>query len=247
MVTPRQDLATIDAQLAQEAADVSKTIAQPESRKITQDRDGNLIAPGGLNLGNEINVCIVDYCSANDYYTAAYDPNNPAPPVCFARGRELAEMYPEDISPEPQNQQCGIPGKTGCCPHNEWGSAGKGKACKNTRNLAVVLIDELDLEHQEPDLYLIQVPPTGLASCDAALLAAARMYNGVMKAIIPIRTISKGAYTTLQFGSPEPNPHYADLFQYRDLAEKMIGRLPDLTNYRPTKTAQQARPSAIKR
>lgn len=236
MNTKRQDLKTIDETLAQEAANVSKYVGQPSTKKISLDRDGNFVAPGGLALGNEIAVCIVDFCSANDYYTAAYDANNPAPPVCFARGREIEDMIPEESAPEPQNAQCGIPNRPGCCPQNEWGSGGGNrKNCKNTRNLAVVLADDLDLDVEKPELYLMSVPPSALSSFDAMVVQCARMFNsGPIKAIVTVKAIQQGTYTTLQFSMPEINPHYAELFELREAALPIIENLPNLANYRPT-------------
>lgn len=238
MTTSRRDLATIDAELAAEAAKISQQVGQPEARKITIDVNGNFIAPGGLNLGNEIQVCVVDFCSANDYYTAAYDPNNPAPPVCFARGRELADMQPEESSPEPQSDNCKD------CPHNQWGSRGNGKACKNTRSLAVVLMDEFNPEDIEnAEMYLLAVPPTGLKSFDAAALQASRMFNGPpIKAIMTVRAVKQANYTTMQFASPEANPHYADMLELRDDAFDLISRLPDLSNYKPTPQRRPTQP-----
>lgn len=237
MSTQRQDLATIEAQLEAEAAKVSAQVGQPDARKIALDRSGNFIAPGGVNLGTEIEVVVVDFCSANDYYTAAYDANNPKPPVCFARGREIADMYPEEASPEPQSENCAV------CPHNQFGSRGNGKACKNTRSLVVALVNEIDDEDpDETPLYLLSVPPTGLKSFDAAALQAVRILNGPpIKAVYTVRAVSGGTYTTMQFSTPAPNPYLAAVFPLRDKAEELLSRLPDLTNYVPTRQPNQVR------
>lgn len=237
MATERRDLATIDAELAKEAENVRKMVGAPESKKITIDRDGNFAGPGGINLGNEINICVIDFCSANDYYDRPYNPQDPQPPVCFARGREIADMYPEEISPEPQSEDCAK------CPHNQWGSRGNGKACKNMRNLAVVLEEDIDPESgNDPELHLIQVPPTALSSFDAAVLQTARAFNGPpIKAILTLKAVQKGTYTTMQFSSPEPNPHYADLLHLRDAAEDVIARLPDVSNYQPLRAPNRGR------
>ena len=181
-------------------------------------------------LGAEIQVCVIDFCTAHDYYVGTYDPNNPAPPVCFARGRTIAELYPEESAPEPQSETCGP------CPWNQFGSRGNGKACKNTRNLAVVLADELGDEEVDPELHLLVVPPTALKSFDAAVLQCARIFNGPpIKALLTVRVQPMPTYTTMSFSSPEANPHYADVFHLRDAAEDIIGRLPDLSKYVPTK------------
>jgi hypothetical protein len=232
MNKPRQDLATIEAELAAEAARVSDYVGQPDVKKITVDRDGNFVAAGGEKLGNEIHGCIVDFCSANDYYTSAWDPNNPKPPVCFARGRVIADMVPEETSPEPQAESCAV------CPHNVFGSRGNGKACKNTRNLAFVLAEDLERlqEGEVPDLHLISVSPTALASFDAMVKQCARLYSGPpIKAIVSIKAVSKGTYTALQFGNTEPNPYFVEVFPLRDAALDIIGKLPNLDNYVPTK------------
>ncbi len=232
MTTKRQDLATIEAQLEAEAANVSKFVSQPSTKKISLDRDGNFVAPGGLVLGTEIRICVIDFCTAHDFYTASYDPANPAPPVCFARGREIADLYPEESAPEPQSETCAT------CPQNEWGSGGGNrKACKNTRNLGVVLADDLDLESDEdPDLYLLSVPPSAIKSFDAAVIQCARMFNsGPIKAILTVKaTVVNNQYTTLQFMMPEANPDYVRLFELREAVEPIIENLPNMANYKPT-------------
>jgi len=238
----RRDLMAIEQELAARAAQIREQVGQPEARKISLDRSGNFVAAGGVNLGSEITICVVDFCSANDYYTAAYDPNTPRPPVCFARARKLADLAPEPEAPEPQAENCAI------CPHNQFGSRGeKAKACKNTRLLAVVLADELAhlAEGEKPEMHLMSVPPTALRSFDAYALQAARLFNGPpIKTLVTVRAVPKGNYTTLQFSAPEANPYYAEVFELADMAEELLGRLPDLTNYVPTRQSQQrvARP-----
>lgn len=233
---PRQDLATIEAELAAEAARTAEYVGQPDVKKITVDRDGNFVAAGGEKLGSEITVCVVDYCSANDYYTSQWDPNNPKPPVCFARGRVIAEMVPEEEAPEKQSEACAP------CPHNQFGSRGNGKACKNTRNLAVVLAEDIEklADGDRPDMHLISVSPTALTSFDAMVKQCARLYNGPpIKALVTLKAVSKGTYTTLQFGDTEPNPYFAEVFPLRDAAVDIIGRTPNLDNYVPTPKARR--------
>tara|TARA_B100000678_G_scaffold287994_2_gene295604 strand:+ start:12335 stop:13210 length:876 start_codon:yes stop_codon:yes gene_type:complete len=91
--------------------------------------------------GDQIPCVIVHSIHENVYYEGKYDPDNKAPPACFAfwDGDEDTEMAPhpkvdeEDIF-ERQSEDCDS------CPLNAWGSAetGKGKACKNQRRLAVI-------------------------------------------------------------------------------------------------------------
>ena len=226
----RTDLTQIEAQLAEEAKRVSEKLGAPAGRKITIDNTGNLIAPGGEILGTEVDVIVVDFASANYYYTAAYDPNNPASPVCFAFGDVINEMAPEEQSPEPQNADCRT------CPHNQFGSSGNGKACKNTRELAVVLADELEDPDATPEMYMVSVSPTSLKHFDGAAKQIYRLFNGTpIKAILKMKAQQTANYFALTFTDPRPNPHLERVFPLREQVEEIICRQPDLTNYRPTK------------
>ncbi len=87
--------------------------------------------------GNEMAVIIIDSIMENAFYPGAYDIDNPQPPSCFAFGRKDEDMAPHEIVVKAGNQENDV-----ClgCPNNEFGSAdtGKGKACKNTRRLALI-------------------------------------------------------------------------------------------------------------
>jgi hypothetical protein len=96
--------------------------------------------------GNQMAVVILDGIHENIYYGSRYDPDNRAPPKCFAFGREAdgtfvaeVDLQPHDIVDteddfERQSTDCAD------CPQNQWGSAetGRGKACGNRRRLAVI-------------------------------------------------------------------------------------------------------------
>src|SRR6266496_6226194 len=109
---------------------------------------GNMIGTAGGRLkwkgaeipGNKIMVVVLDHIIEYAWYEGAFDPNNPQPPACFAFGRDEKTMTPHEKAADIQNDTCAG------CPQNEFGSAlvGKGKACKNSRRLA--LITQSDLE-----------------------------------------------------------------------------------------------------
>ena len=48
------------------------------------------------------------------------------------------------------------------CPYNQFGSDGKGKACKNMRRLYIMM-------DTRPDIYLLTVPPTSIRDINKAL------------------------------------------------------------------------------
>lgn len=89
---------------------------------------------------NEMAVIILDGILENVYYEGKYDLDTPQGPVCFAFGRDEKTMAPHKIVIEASNQQCGASGLCHGCDMNEFGTAevGRGKACRNTRRLAMI-------------------------------------------------------------------------------------------------------------
>lgn len=124
------------------------------------------IQGGVFSMGKEVlrdsrgplGVVVLDQALENAYYTGAFDPDNPASPVCFAlgfvEGDAAPEMVPHPDAPEPQAEKCSA------CQHNAFGSGenGKGKACKNSIRLAMI-----STSHPlAPDAEIVQIklPPT---------------------------------------------------------------------------------------
>ena len=118
---------------------------------------GGRLSWGGANVpGNAIRVVVLDYCRENALYVGPFDPDNPQPPTCYAFGREEREMAPHEKVEQPQADAC-----TGC-PNNEFGSAdtGRGKACKNTRRLALVAEDAAD--DADAEVFFLKIPVTSV-------------------------------------------------------------------------------------
>lgn len=97
-------------------------------------QSGALSLDGSRVPGNKMDVIILDSIYENTFYKGRFDPDNPSPPVCFALGRGGTELAPHENCEEPQSDICEE------CPMNEFGSSdtGRGKACKNSRRLAVI-------------------------------------------------------------------------------------------------------------
>ena len=89
---------------------------------------------------NQMAVVILDSILENVFYEGKYDPDTPQGPTCFAFGRDEKTMSPHKIVIEASNQQCGASGLCNGCEMNEFGTAevGRGKACRNTRRLAMI-------------------------------------------------------------------------------------------------------------
>lgn len=133
-----------------ELAEFAKQFADQESAAA----GGSFFGLGGGTLtfngnpvpDNEMAVIVVDGIMENVFYPGAYDPATPQSPICFAFGRNELEMKPHVKSLHPQHPQCKG------CPHNEFGSAdvGEGKACRNTRRLAMIAAGNMEKGRFEP-------------------------------------------------------------------------------------------------
>src|SRR5690606_25613194 len=94
---------------------------------------------------NELEVVVVASVFANTLYADKFQPGVVSLPICYAFGDPDSDdpegtMRPHEEAEDPQSDACAD------CPMNQFGSApeGRGKACKNTRRLAVMLAEDLD-------------------------------------------------------------------------------------------------------
>lgn len=135
--------ANIVAQLAQLADQTKQVEANQISSPKISFKSGVMSYQGNAIKGNTMPVVVVDSCLVNAFYEDKFDPDNPQPPACFAFGTGLKDevMKPHVDSLSPQSETCAT------CRHNQWRSAdggtGKGKACKNSRRLALMHADDV--------------------------------------------------------------------------------------------------------
>lgn len=150
--------------------------------------------------GNQFAAVILDAVRVNTFYTTAYNPNSVDPPVCYAIGRNDAELAPHpDMAKDmsyfrPQADRCSG------CPHNQFGSRGQGqgKACSNKRRLYVLLAGTygmtpmglqmnpfMDPEHyRETPFYQVSLPPTSLKAWGEYVRGSAAQYQRPMFALV---------------------------------------------------------------
>ena len=101
-------------------------------------KGGNISYDDQLIPGNTMDVIVVDFLLENGIFRDKYNANKPASPMCYAIGRDEESLKPHQDCEEPQHTDCET------CPNNEWGSdpeGGRGKACKNTRRIAMIPAD----------------------------------------------------------------------------------------------------------
>ena len=227
--TSNQSLATIDQELANEVLDLKSQIGQASGNKIKVESSGDIILPDGGNLGNEIQLVVVDFVSRNNWYSGPYIPGQVSPPDCYAIGKVISTMSPEADSPAIQSDKCST------CELNQFGSGanGKSKACKNSRLAAVLVIDPENPDaHNAPDapLYTIDLPPTAIQSFDGAVAAVARSLAGPpVKAILTMIANNAGTYALIKFVDPVPNPDYALHYARRAETVDMLNRKSDFS------------------
>ncbi len=121
-------------------------------------------------IGDTLSVIALDFVHINSWYDQRFDPDNPAPPACFAISDDGVDMAPFTQSPVMQNEICDG------CPQNAWGSAdtGRGKSCKNQYRIACM---EEDSEPHEADIAMMTLPPTSQRNWDKYVTGLERKLN----------------------------------------------------------------------
>lgn len=102
--------------------------------------------------GDTMDVVIVNAAEfvGRHFYAKNYDPNVVGIPDCWSNDG----VRPDPKAAAPQGKSCDL------CPKNVGGSGanGKGRACKYSRRLAVVLANDVE----NSDVYQIQLPSTSI-------------------------------------------------------------------------------------
>lgn len=120
--------------------------------------------------GNALRCVILAALPENKYFATAYVSGESRSPDCYAFGDMDATdpeetMKPHEEASDPQADACAS------CPMNAWGSAetGRGKACKNTRRLAVITEDAIeDAESIEgAEVRTLSIPVTSVKNWKA--------------------------------------------------------------------------------
>ena len=173
---------------------------------------------------------VLDFVSRNNFYDQKYNRDNPAPPACYAIGKSLKDMAPENDSPDPQNSDCAS------CPLNQFGSGdnGKSKACQNRRLAAVMVIDPENPEASaEPDapIYTLDLSPSNIKSFDGAINMSSKSMGHYIKVLLTVTGKNVGTYATATFSDPVPNEFYAAHYARRAEVEPLLTRKPDFAAY----------------
>jgi len=141
------------SQLRKDAAEESERTPVGSGNRISLKRNGQF-AFQGAEIGDSVDLVIVDHVVSKTYYEEAYDEDNPTPPTCFALKPNSTNIAPHEDIKDAQAETCAE------CWANEWASGrGRGKACSDKNRLAVLHAEDLD-----GDLMYLEVPVTSGAA-----------------------------------------------------------------------------------
>lgn len=145
---------------------------------------GVLTYNGDAVPGNVLECIIIASTHANLYYEGKFDRNNPSNPVCYAYSEDGENMAPHPTSSKPQAESCDA------CPHNKWHSdpeGGKGKACKNSRCLALIPAGTTPDEVPRAEVATLALPVMSVKAWGSYVHEVAALFNrpplGVVTAI----------------------------------------------------------------
>lgn len=241
-VRKNMNVVDIQAQLKAQAEAMAGRTAPPTGSAIRATQDKNFKMPDGTTC-TEFDAVIVDFRAVHNFYDGAYNPNDIKPPVCFAIGINPKEMVPSDKSPEKQNDACGT------CPNYQWGSEGKGKACKEGRKLALLPTNDAgDDVDAEADLWTMVVSPTAVKGFDSFVQNLARMYTMPPAGFIVTVGFNEAVtYAQMTFSNPRPVDNVGAVLGRQDEAKDMLEVEPDVSGYEPRTAKTPVRKAAVGR
>ena len=244
--TNTTQLNTWDSELAEQA----KIAAAAEASTV--ERTWVNLA-GALSVGDvrqpndQLAVVVLDNIHVNAYYTQAYNAATPSSPGCFALGRALpdgtiegletktgtTELAPHKDVTSPVCETCAA------CPKNQFGTAtsgsGKGKACQNTRRLAMVPAGSMSDGKFKPfdartfgeqKLLLMKLSPTNGKPFGAHVQNVAAVASRPLYATYTVITRKVHAVNQYQldwvFAGKIPDTHKDATLKHLDLAKASI-------------------------
>lgn len=249
-VAVKKDFGVVDmkAAMAADLATLGDRVAPAGGAKIKVKKTGFVTPDGAKN--QTLDVVVLDFISANNWYQTPFDEDKIVPVTCYARGTNPLKMVPSDKSRKIQNETC-----NGCWA-NEFKSApnGKGKACSNQRFLAVVPATTDDNEAKEEDqILLLAISPTAAKEWDAMVQSIARIYQTTPVGVIVTLSLDDSVdYAKVSVGNPRPNPDLAMHYSRKQEARDFLMVDPDTTSWedadaKPAKPVAGRKPAAAGR
>jgi len=206
---------------------------------------GSEFRMNGEDLGDEMDVVVVATAYEHAWYDSAYNPDDPQPPACFAIGEDEDDLAPHADSPNPQADSCAD------CELNEWGSSetGRGKACKNSRRLALLAAGEDGIALGE--MPTIKVPPASLRNYSGYAKRSTKTTGRPTYGLITKIGFDETAdYETLTFelaGKIDDVEDMQGILGLRETAQELVLEPFDTSGYKDPEELRKARRAAPKR
>ena len=232
--TVGSNVVSIQEQLRAQAEAMSEKTAPAGGNQIRMEA-GQFTLPDGTKTPGPLELVIVDFASRHNFYEGKYDPKNIAPPACFAIGTNPLKMTPSKNAPVPQASDCQS------CAMNMFGSDGNGKACKNSRMLAVLSPDA----DEDTPMWLLQVSATALKGFDGLVTSVARVFQTPPVGVVVTVSLNPAVtYPQLVFSDPQPNANVGVHFARQEEAKAMLTVEPDVSKYEAPKAAPRGKVAA---
>lgn len=224
--TPKgRSLVDIKAELKRQSEEIATRIGKPGGDFIKVQTDKTFKLPDGTIDKGPMSVVVIDFVGGNFFFDRPYKEGEMVPPACFAIGTEVESLAPHASSPAKQSDDCKG------CPNNVFGSNGAGKACSNTRVLAVVAPGADD-----SPIYMLKVSPTGVRAWDAYVKSIKASFDSLpISVVTDIYFDDALKYPSLRFGNPRENDHLAKHFDLIKTARERLLTAPDVSQYQPPK------------
>lgn len=220
--TTGANLVSIKEAMAAQVAALSSRVAPASGNAIRVTQDKQFLLPDGTKTPGPLELVVVDFTSKNSFYEGAFDPKAISPPACFSIGQNPLKMTPSNNAPVAQSTDCQS------CPMNQFGSAGTGKACKNSRILAVLPPDA----DADTPMWTLATSPTANKGFDGFVSSVARVFQTPpVGVVVSVSFDPNETYAKLVFTNPQPNPNLAEHFARQGEATAMLAVEPDVSQY----------------
>lgn len=211
---PGTAVANWDEELAKQAEVAAAVEANSGGGQFFSVKGGILQFDGAPLPGNQAAVVIVDSIIEYTYYEGDYDPDNPQSPAAYAFGRDEETIrWHENSIPEYAGELCKD------SDINQWGSAekGRGKACKNSRRLALIPAGSYnakgDLEMFDDDEEHFRKTPIAFMKLP---VTSVKGYSTFVKQVSgALRRPPHGVFTRISV-VPDPKTQFKVLFEVLD-------------------------------
>lgn len=230
------NIVSIQEALKAQVAGLGSRIAPATGNMIRATQDKKIILPDGTKTDGALELVIIDFVVAHNYYENDFNKDEIVPPGCFAIGTNPKQMFPSPNVPNKQYDNCQE------CPMNAWdsGKGGKGKACNNERLMAVLPPDA----DEDTPIWLLKASKTAIKDFDGYVAGVARSFQSMPISVITTVTLDENStYPSFRFSDPKPNPNLAVHFARQEEAKALLTAERDVSGYVPVQAIKGRKPA----